>query len=283
MTSATGDRQLELDGRVAVITGAASGLGAAMAHRFAAARMRLVLADIEHAPLERLAGELTDGGTDVHTMVVDVRDGASVAALADLAYARCGAVHVLCNNAGVAAGGRAWEMTEADWSWVLGVDLWGVIHGVRAFVPRMIAGGEPGHVVNTGSMTSLLAVPGLAAYGAAKSAVASLSESLSLDLEAEGADIGVSVLCPGYVETRIRDSARNRPDDVAEAAPPRPRTRTTDGVTPRMTAADVADEVAHAVIHRDFWILTHRDYRPLIRARAEGIGAGGRPRTPPIW
>jgi NAD(P)-dependent dehydrogenase (short-subunit alcohol dehydrogenase family) len=281
MTQARSDR-LELEHRVAVITGAASGLGAAMARRFSSAQMRLVLADIEEGPLDRLARELTDAGTDVHTMVVDVSDGEAVAALADLAYARCDAVHVLCNNAGVATGGRAWELTEADWRWVLDVDLWGVIHGVRAFVPRMIASGQPGHVVNTGSMTSLLAVPALAAYGAAKSAVASLSESLYLDLEAAGADIGVSVLCPGYVHTQIRDSARNRPDDVADA-PPRPRQRSTDGVTPRMTAADVADAVANAVVHRDFWILTHDEYRPVIRARAEGIGAGGRPLAPPIW
>jgi NAD(P)-dependent dehydrogenase (short-subunit alcohol dehydrogenase family) len=280
MTPAENDH-FKLEGRVAVITGAASGLGAAMARRFATAQMRLVLADIEPGPLEHLAGELSDAGTEVHTMVVDVRHGESVAALAAFAYATCGAVHVLCNNAGVAAGGRAWEMTDAEWRWVLDVDLWGVIHGVRAFVPRMIAGGEAGHIVNTGSVASLLAFPALAAYSAAKSAVASLSESLYLDLEAEGVDIGVSVLCPGYVHTQIRDSARNRPDDI-EPQPPRPR-RTTDGVTPRMTATDVADAVARAVVHRDFWILTHDEYRPTIQARAEGIGAGGRPLPPPVW
>lgn len=282
-TAARDGQDVELHGRVAVVTGAASGLGAAMATRFARAGMRLVLADIEAEPLERVARELADAGAELHTKVVDVRDGAAVDALAALAYERCGAVHVLCNNAGVAVGGRSWQLTEHDWQWVLGVDLWGVIHGVRAFVPRMLAAGAPGHIVNTGSMTSLLAVPNLAAYGAAKAGVASLSESLYLELQAEGADIGVSVLCPGFIETRIRDSARNRPADLTVTAPARARRRSTDGVTSRLTAADVADAVVDAIVQREFWILTHDEYREPIVERATGIGAGGRPTAPPIW
>lgn len=186
-------------------------------------------------------------------------------------------------NAGVAAGGRTWKLTHADWEWVLGVDLWGVINGVRAFVPRMVAAGRPGHVVNTGSMTSLLAMPNLASYGAAKAAVASLSESLALDLTAVGADIGVSVLCPGYIGTGIRDSARNRPADLAATASGAPRRRSTDDIEPQMTAAEVADAVVDAVLEQKFWILTHPAYGPLIAERAARIPTGGQPVVAPVW
>ena len=272
-----------LAGRVAVVTGAASGLGAAMARRFAAAGMRVALADIEQGPLDDTASTIALEGPEVFAHAVDVRDGAAMDAFADAVFARWGIVHVLCNNAGVAAGGRAWELSVSDWQWVLGVDLWGVINGLRAFVPGMIERGEPGHVVNTGSMTSLLAVPNLAAYGAAKAAVASLSETLALDLAAEGANIGVSVLCPGHIETAISNSARNRPADVAAVAPARPRRRTTDGVASRMSADEVAERVLTAIVHDQFWILTHEEYRPLLVERAEGIGGGGRPSPPPIW
>jgi NAD(P)-dependent dehydrogenase (short-subunit alcohol dehydrogenase family) len=272
-----------LSGRVAVVTGAASGLGAAMARRFALAGMRLVLADIEQAALNAVAKQLAESGADVLAMVVDVRDSATVDLLADLTYERFGAAHVLCNNAGVAAGARTWELTEADWQWVLGVNLMGVVNGIRCFVPRMLAGGQPGHVVNTGSVTSLLAMPYLAAYAVSKAGVASLSESLALDLAAEGADIGVSVLCPGHLETGIADSARNRPSDVAATASARPRPRTSDGVVARMTPGDVADAVVRAIVADQFWILTHDEYRPVIERRAAGIGAGGRPFVPPVW
>jgi len=272
-----------LAGRVAVVTGAGSGLGAAMARRFAAAGMRVALADIEQGPLDETASSIAGEGTEVLVRAVDVRDGAALEALADAVFNTWGSVHVLCNNAGVATGGRAWELSVSDWQWVLGVDLWGVINGLRAFVPRMIERGEPGHVVNTGSMTSLLAVPNLAAYGAAKAAVASLSEALALDLAAEGANIGVSVLCPGHIDTAIGDSARNRPADVAAVAPARPRRRTTEGVTSRMTVDEVAEHVLAAIVDDQFWILTHEEYRPLLVERAEGIGGGGRPSPPPIW
>lgn len=272
-----------LRGRVAVVTGAASGLGAAMARRFAGAGMRLVVADIEADPLGAITAELTSAGTEVASMVVDVRDAAAVDALADLAYTRFGEVAVLCNNAGVATGGLTWELTHADWEWVLGVDLWGVINGVRSFVPRMVAAGRTGHVVNTGSMTSLLAMPNLATYGAAKAAVASLSETLALDLAGVGAEIGVSVLCPGYIGTRIRDSARNRPAELPGAASTRPRQRSTDGVEPQMTALDVADAVVDAIFHEKFWILTHTAYGSLIEERASTIASGGQPQVWPVW
>jgi NAD(P)-dependent dehydrogenase (short-subunit alcohol dehydrogenase family) len=261
-----------------VVTGAASGIGLAMAERFAKEGMRLVLADVEQGPLAEAAASL-----DAIAVATDVARADDLDRVADAAYEAFGAVHVLCNNAGVVKRARIWDLTLDDWNWVLGVDLWGVIHGIRAFVPRMLAGGEPGHVVNTASVAGLLAIPNLGAYGAAKSAVVSVSETLQLDLDAAGAPIGVSVLCPGFIPTRITESGRNRPAALADAAAPPPTPRTTATVHPTMDAAEVADQVVAAVRHRQFWILTHPDYRPAISDRAAGIGAGGRPEPPPIW
>jgi NAD(P)-dependent dehydrogenase (short-subunit alcohol dehydrogenase family) len=272
-----------LTDRVAVVTGAASGLGRAMARRFAREGMRLVLADVEQGPLGEAAAELRDDGHDALPVVTDVRLQADVARLADAAYGRFGAVHVLCNNAGVVKRARAWDLTADDWSWVLGVDLLGVIHGVREFVPRMIAGGQDGHVVNTGSMSGLLPIPNLAAYSTAKAAVIALSEALYLDFSAERLPIGVSVLCPGFIATGITHSDRNRPASLTASAPVPRVPRTSAGVTPTMDADEVAGCVVAAIRADDFWILTHADYRELIAGRAAGIGAGGRPQPPPIW
>ena len=207
-----------LNGRTAVITGAASGLGRAMAERMAAEGMRLVLADIEAEPLDDLGVRLGDGGTEVVTQRTDVSQAGDIDRLAALAFERFGAVHVLCNNAGVVKRARSWELTEDDWRWVLDVDLWSVIHAVRAFVPRMLEQSEGGHIVNTASMSGLLPIPNLAAYSVAKAAVVALSEALQLDLDAEGASIGVSVLCPGFIATRITESERNRPAERTESA-----------------------------------------------------------------
>ena len=273
----------ELTGRVAVITGAASGLGRAMAVRMAAEGMRVVLADIEPDPLSAVEQELTDGGTEVVTEVVDVSRSEDIDRLASTAFDRFGAVHVLCNNAGVVKRARSWDLTLDDWRWVLGVDLWSVIHAVRAFVPRMLQQGEPGHLVNTASMSGLLPIPNLAAYSVAKSAVVALSESLQLDFEAEGAQIGVSVLCPGFIATRITESERNRPDDLGKAASVPPVPRTTSGVASTMEADEVAGHVVDAIRADRFWILTHDAYREVIRERAAGIGTDGRPAAPPIW
>ena len=273
----------ELTGRVAVITGAASGLGRAMAVRMAAEGMRVVLADIEPDPLDAVEQELTDGGTEVVTEVVDVSRSEDIDRLASTAFDRFGAVHVLCNNAGVVKRARSWDLTLDDWRWVLGVDLWSVIHAVRAFVPRMLQQGEPGHLVNTASMSGLLPIPNLAAYSVAKSAVVALSESLQLDFEAEGAQIGVSVLCPGFIATRITESERNRPDDLGKAASVPAVARTTAGVASTMEADEVAGHVVDAIRADRFWILTHDAYREVIRERAAGIGTDGRPAAPPIW
>ena len=183
----------DLPGRVAVVTGAAGGLGRAMAERFAAEGMRVVLSDIDRPGLDEVAAELGDAGAQVHAVAADVSAADDVGHLADEAFGRFGAVHLLCNNAGVVKSARAWDLTVDDWQWVLGVDLWSVVHGIRSFLPRMLAQGGSGHVVNTASMTGLLPMPRLAAYSTAKSGVVALSESLQHDLEAEGADIGVSV------------------------------------------------------------------------------------------
>jgi NAD(P)-dependent dehydrogenase (short-subunit alcohol dehydrogenase family) len=206
-----------------------------------------------------------------------------VEALAEATIEAYGGVHVVCNNAGVVKRARTWALTLDDWSWVLGVDLWGVIHGVKAFVPRMLEQGEGGHVVNTASMVGLLPVRNLATYDAAKMAVVGLSEALAMDLEDEGSDVGVSVLLPGFIATRITESARNRPPSLADSSEAPPVARTTAGAEPTMDADAVAAMVLDAVRTGEFWILTHQAYRPVIQARAAGIGTGGRPSQPPIW
>jgi NAD(P)-dependent dehydrogenase (short-subunit alcohol dehydrogenase family) len=273
----------ELTGRSAVITGAGSGLGRAMAERMAEEGMRLVLADIEPGPLEDVARALADRGAEVVTRRVDVASADDIARLADLSFDRFGAVHVLCNNAGVVKRARSWDLTLDDWAWVLGVDLWSVIHAVRAFIPRMLKQADGGHVVNTASMSGLLPIPNLAAYSVAKAAVVALSEALQLDLEAEGSSIGVSVLCPGFIATRITESERNRPPALHETAAVPSAARTTAGVQATMDAAEVAGHVLDAIRANRFWILTHDRYRDVIRERAAGIGTDARPAAPPIW
>jgi NAD(P)-dependent dehydrogenase (short-subunit alcohol dehydrogenase family) len=276
------ERLSDVEGRVAVVTGAASGLGLAMAKRFATDGMRLVMADVERDRLAEAVDSMKRDGHEVESVVVDVSRAEDLERLAEVTFATFGAAHVLCNNAGVVKSSRAWLLTGDDWSWVLGVDLWGVIHGVRAFVPRMIAQGEAGHVVNTASMAGLLPMPNLAAYAVAKSGVVALSESLYLDLEAEGVPIGVSVLCPGWIQTRITDSGRNRPEALGAAAPP-PTRRSTEGVTAELDADDVAAQVVDAIRTGRFWILTHPRYREVIQSRAAGIGSDVRPTAAPVW
>jgi len=273
----------QLTGKVAVVTGAASGMGLAMAERFAQAGMKVVLADIEAGPLAEAVAKLRAAGHDATGVPTDVADAAAVQRLAQTAFGTYGAVHVLCNNAGVVKRARTWELTEDDWNWVLGVDLWSVIHGLRAFVPRMLDQAEGGHIVNTASMAALLPTPNLAAYAAAKSAVLGLSLSLQTEFDQMGASLGVSVLCPGFIATGITDSGRNRPAELADAASPPQVPRTTAGVVSTMTAAEVAEQVLEAITANQFWILTHQAYRPVISEHAAGIGTAARPAPAPIW
>ncbi|MFT5962084.1 MAG: NAD(P)-dependent dehydrogenase (short-subunit alcohol dehydrogenase family), partial [Burkholderiaceae bacterium] len=211
--------------RVAVITGGASGFGREFALIGARLGMKLVLADVQQDALDRVKTELEALGAEVLAVRCDVRHADEIQALADATMARFGAVHLLFNNAGVGSGGLVWENTQADWEWVLGVNLWGVIHGVRIFTPLMLACAKAdpdyeGHIVNTASMAGLLNAPTMGVYNVSKHAVVSLTESLYQDLRLVEAPISASVLCPYFVPTGISQSHRNRPDDVAISARP---------------------------------------------------------------
>ena len=256
-----------------MVTGGASGIGRAMAARFAAAGMDVVIADVEAPALAATADEL--GVTGV---VTDVSDAASVQALADAVMARHGRVDLLCNNAGVGGGGHVVELELADGRWVLGVNLWGVIHGLQSFLPHLVANPDGAHVVNTASMAGLAAFPGAAPYCASKFAVVGLSEALQQELAADGADVGVSVLCPGFVRTNIFTSQRNRPADLrVEERPPLAAARAVNADMIAMveaTALDpavVADAVHDAVLARRFWIFTHPDLVDHLVARHDAL------------
>lgn len=279
-----------LDGKVAVVTGGASGIGRAVATRFAEQGMRVVIGDVQQDALDRTASELAAAGHTVVGVCTDVSVGTSVEALAEAALSSFGAVHVVHNNAGVAVEGPIWTHTERDWEWVLGVNLWGVIHGIRVFVPLMIEQGEPAHIVNTASMAGLISVPGLGAYNVSKHGVVTLSETLQRDLQIAGADIGVSVLCPGLVMTNIFESQRNRPGDVSDErneTARRQRTADADGAaradalesfgTP-LPPEQVASDVLDAVVNDRFYILTHPEpARSLVRTRLDDIVEGRHP------
>jgi len=205
-------------GKVAVVTGAASGIGRALAERCAKEGMKVVLADIEEQALLQVSQELATQGAQTLALPTDVSQAGEVETLARKAFETYSAVHLLFNNAGVGAGKTAWESTLADWEWVLGVNLYGVVHGIRSFVPRMLESGAEGYIVNTSSMAGLTTSPGLSVYTASKHAVVSLTETLYHELTLQGASIGVSVLCPGFVNTRIHNSERNRPAHLQNAS-----------------------------------------------------------------
>jgi len=250
---------MELEGKTAVITGGASGIGLATAKRFAASGVNLVLGDIEEAPLAAAVAELTGGGARVLGLACDVTVEDDVVALREAALKEFGAAHVVFNNAGVAAGSTV-GTPSAVWKWVLDVDLFGVIYGVNAFVPLFIEQRE-GHVINTASLAGLGGAPGLGPYCAAKFAVVGLSESLFQELLQMGSSVGVSVLCPGFVRTRIHESDRNMPERLASLneGPTAQLLRDLSAmaVNAGIDASDVAAAVERAVRNREFWILPH--------------------------
>ena len=260
----------ELAGRVAVVTGAGSGIGEGIARTAAAARMRVVAADIEQSAVERVAKEIAERGGDAIGVHCDVTRRADLDALADAAWSRFGGCHLLCNNAGVLVRGPLPSMSDADWRWVIEVNLFGVVHGIQAFVPRMIAQRAPGHVVNTASMAGLCVLPECGVYTASKFAVVGLSESLRGDLAPH--DIGVSVLCPGGVTTRIHEAGRNRPAALGgPAASALPRRDTEAVVAAGMPPRTVGAHVVRGILRNELYILTHPEFRAAFAARAEAI------------
>ncbi|MEQ1881607.1 MAG: SDR family oxidoreductase [Burkholderiales bacterium] len=263
--------------RVAVVTGGASGLGKAMAQRFAREGMKIVLADIEQSALDKTAAEFRQAGTPVLTVRTDVSKASDVETLAEQAFKTFGGVHILCNNAGVAPGGVIWEVSEKDWQWTLGVNVWGVIHGIRAFVPRMIAQDAEGHVVNTASVAGLLSLPGMGMYCVSKHSVVTMTECLHHDLAQAGARIRTSVLCPAYVPTSIHDSERNRPANLRDnreksATELQHEERMRHAVqSGRISAEQVADLVFAAIRDEKFYVLPHQKIKPAIETRMQDI------------
>ena len=271
--------------KVAVITGAASGIGRALADRCVQEGMKAVLADVEAEPLATAEASLKASGATVLAVQTDVSQVRDVEALAQKTMEAFGAVHVLCNNAGVGTEAAVWESTLAEWEWIVGVNLWGVVHGVRVFVPLMLAQDAECHIVNTASMAGLIAGPGLGAYKVTKHGVVTLSETLHHELAERGAKVKVSVLCPGIVNTRIMESARNRPGDLAPTGPRGPaseeRWEALRRLVPAgMPAAQVADAVFEALRKDRFYILTHPEGKEAVRTRMEDILQERNP-TPP--
>ena len=262
----------DLSGRVAVVTGGASGIGWAMAEAFAAEGMRIVLADIEEEGLADAARRLTDAGTEVEAIRTDVTRPEQIESLANRAESRFGTVDVVCNNAGVAPIAPVLETRLEDWRWVFEVNLFGVVHGVSVFGPRFVARGS-GHIVNTASAGGLVTVPGFGAYCATKHAVVALSETLAQELEGTG--VGVSVLCPGLVATRIFESERNRPDDggpvdYGELGANAKASIAQVGAPP----AEIAKHVVGAIREERLHILPSPEIQPVIEDRFRRILGG---------
>lgn len=271
----------DLQGKTAVVTGAASGFGREIAKECAARGMRVALADLDGDRAEQVGREL---GTEWIAARCDVSKAADVDALAEKTFARFGQVHLLVNNAGVMTAGSIWQAPAEDWDWMFAVNVKGVVNGIRAFVPAMIKQGAEGHVVNTASLAGLVSPPMLGAYTASKHAVVSLSEVLYHELKQAGAPIGVSVLCPAYVQTGIADAERHRPADLKvesqdrDAAVNKIRTAMQSS---RLSAADVARAAIEGVIAGKFYILSHAKSKIGVEWRFQDI-MSDRPPTNPL-
>jgi NAD(P)-dependent dehydrogenase (short-subunit alcohol dehydrogenase family) len=255
-----------LTDRTAVVTGGASGIGRALSLLFAREGANVVVADLDEAGMAETVAGVSRAGRRALAVKTDVSRLADVEALADRAFGEFGAVHVVCNNAGVALWGGLESVTHKDWEWAMGVNLWGVIHGVEAFVPRMVAGKQPGHVVNTASMAGLIASQGLGIYNTTKYAVVGLSETLQKDLR--GYDIGVSVLCPMGVNTQIRQSDRNRPaalrNEAAEG-----EGRAVELIGRYLPPEHVAERVLRAIYANRLYVITHEEGLTPLKRRFE--------------
>lgn len=265
-------------GKTAVITGAGSGLGLALARALAREGARLVLADINADDLAAAEEGLRAAGAECTSCVTDVAWGGSVDTLAERAKSHFGHVHLLFNNAGVTVAAPVWESSEADWQWLIGVNLMGIVHGIRSFVPDMIAHGQTGHIVNTASVAGLITPPGFSAYTVTKHAAVALSEVLYQDLMARTTQIGVSVLCPAYFPTRIADSARNRPAALRDpdAKPGAPENETEAQVRHavergKLSADDIARITLEGIRAGKFYILPHPNIKPSIEKRMQDI------------
>jgi NAD(P)-dependent dehydrogenase (short-subunit alcohol dehydrogenase family) len=271
----------EFVGKVAVVTGAGSGMGKAFAKRFAAEGMKVVVADVQRDALERTVEELRADGAATVGVLTDVSSSSAVRYLADAAAEEFGDVHLLCNNAGVEGylDGAVWEATDKDWNWTVGVNFWSVVHGIRVFVPRMLAHGEPAHVVNTVSMTAVIAPGNL--DGITKHAVLALTEVLAHDLRERGARIGVTALCPGMIATNLFHGSRNRPAHLHNAVEPTGalegwalRERMHALLADGMPADEVADKLLQAIRANALYLLTDHEWDELATERHRAILAG---------
>ena len=270
------------EGKTAVVTGGASGIGFALAERFAQARMNVVLADIEQQALERAVKTLEERQYRVIGVVTDTMRRDAVQALADRTVAEFGKVHILCNNAGVvsrnSAGRPVWELPDADWQWVMGVNFWGVLYGLQAFVPGMVAHGEEGHVVNTASLAGWM--PGGGPYGVTKHGVLSLSETLYSDLKARDSRISASVLCPGFVNTQIFNAERNRPQTLAVSdTGPDLMAGAQAMLAQGKQPAEIANRVFDSITQDRFYILPHPAWDDIVKNRTAHALARGAPLT----
>jgi NADP-dependent 3-hydroxy acid dehydrogenase YdfG len=273
----------DVTGKVAFITGGASGMGLAMARSFSAAGMKVVIADIQDTALEAVAKEFAATNADVLTLKVDVTDRDAMEQAAQATEEAFGKVHVVCNNAGVAVGGSVVDMTYEDWDWVMKVNLDGVVNGIQTFVNRIRAHGEGGHIVNTASIAGHMAIPALSVYNTTKFAVVGMSEAIRHDLAPH--DIGVSVLCPGFVNTGIFDSGRNRPAELtgerdtaasvlnADASAEERDAQLAEMLESALDPAVVGDMVLDAILHNDEYIFTHPNFAEATGGRSAAMNA----------
>lgn len=263
------------EGKTAVVTGAASGIGFALAERFVDARMQVVLADIQQGALDQAVAKLQEKQGTVIGVHVDTMIEESVHDLADKAIAEFDKVHIVCNNAGIAstsaAGTPIWEIPKADWDWVMGVNFNGVVYGLQAFVPHMLAHGESGHIVNTASLAGLM--PSGGTYGVSKHGVLVLTETLYTDLKARDANVGASVLCPGFVNTNIFDAERNRPDSLSGAskAPGEALAQGRALLEQGKAPSEVAEIVFESIEQDRLYILPHPAWDDFVRSRVEHV------------